>query len=54
MLYKQGLNDDEKITFGIAQAKSMGYVLSGDIVIVTAGHRQKSGGTDLIRVLTVD
>jgi len=28
-------------------------VRSGDIIVATAGHRQKAGGTDLIRVITL-
>jgi hypothetical protein len=34
-------------------SKQMTNADSGDILIVTAGHYQKSGGTDLVRILTL-
>jgi pyruvate kinase len=46
-------SDEAKIEFGIERARQLGYVRSGDIIIATAGHRQKAGGTDLIRVITL-
>jgi hypothetical protein len=42
-----------KIEFAIAKAKELGYIRDGDIVVVTAGHTQQAGGTDLICVVTV-
>lgn len=46
-------SDDGKIAVAIAQAGQSGLVLPGDIVVVTAGHARRAGGTDLLRVLTV-
>jgi len=45
--------DEYKIAFAVERALELGYVESGDIVIVTAGLSQQSGSTDMIRVLTV-
>lgn len=53
-LHYPGDGDDEaKITYAIAQARSAGYVRLGDVIVVTAGSHSQSGSTDLIRVLTV-
>jgi len=30
------------------------HVGAGDILVVTAGQHQKAGGTDLIRVITLE
>ena len=30
-----------------------GFAEAGDLIIVTAGHTQRSGGTDMIRVITL-
>ncbi|MCC6201783.1 MAG: pyruvate kinase [Gammaproteobacteria bacterium] len=46
-------DDEAKIAFAIAHARSAGYLRLGDIVVVTAGSHRQSGSTDLIRVLTV-
>lgn len=54
MYYGGGSNDQAKIQFGIERAKKLGYIQTGDIVVVTSGHRQRAGGTDLIRVITVE
>ncbi len=53
LCYKGDWGDDTKIDFALERARSLGYVRSGDIVIVTAGYGQKAGGTDLIRVITL-
>jgi pyruvate kinase len=45
--------DLAKIDFGIQRATELGYVHSGEVIIATAGHWQKAGGTDLIRVITL-
>ncbi len=52
-LYQDKHSDDAKIAFAIEQAAQQGIVKPGDILIATAGHSQETGGTDLIRVLTV-
>ncbi|MGI9320489.1 MAG: pyruvate kinase [Thiogranum sp.] len=53
ILYTGERSDEAKIEFGIERARQLGYVHSGDIIVATAGHRQKAGGTDLIRVITL-
>ncbi len=53
ILYDGEWSDEAKIECGIERARQLGYVRSGDIIIATAGHRQKAGGTDLIRVITL-
>jgi pyruvate kinase len=53
ILYSGEPSDLAKIEFGIERAKDLGYLRSGDIIIATAGHWQKAGGTDLIRVITL-
>jgi pyruvate kinase len=54
ILYTGERSDDAKIEHGIERAKQLGYVRSGDIIVATAGYRQKAGGTDLIRVITLN
>ncbi len=53
ILYSGERSDLAKIDFGIERAMALGYVRSGDIIVATAGHWQKAGGTDLIRVITL-
>ncbi|MEA3273855.1 MAG: pyruvate kinase [Pseudomonadota bacterium] len=53
ILYRGELFDDAKIAFAIEKALERGIVQPGDTLIATAGHSQTTGGTDLIRVLTV-
>jgi pyruvate kinase len=53
ILFPGERTDLEKIKFGIERAMQLGYVKHGDIIIATAGHREKAGGTDLIRVIEV-
>jgi pyruvate kinase len=53
ILYSGDASDLAKIDFGIQRAEQLGYIRSGDIIIATAGHWQKAGGTDLIRVITL-
>jgi len=54
ILYSGERSDEAKIEFGIERAKELGYLRSGDIIVATAGHRQLAGGTDLIRVITLN
>ncbi len=54
ILYQDEPSDEAKLRFAIEKAKILGYVQEGDIVISTSGFRQKAGGTDLIRVITLD
>ena len=53
MLYDGDGDDDAKIRFTFDNARQLGYVQSGDLVILTAGNARQSGSTDLIRVLQV-
>jgi len=54
VLYEGEPNDDARIDFAIDQIKQMMNAVSGDILIVTAGHLQHgSGGTDLVRIITL-
>lgn len=54
ILYTGERSDDAKIEHGIERARQLGYVQSGDVIVATAGYRQKAGGTDLIRVITLN
>jgi pyruvate kinase len=54
ILYEGERTDDAKIEYAVQRSKELGYLASGDTVIATAGHHQTAGGTDLIRVITVD
>ncbi|MGI9318609.1 MAG: pyruvate kinase, partial [bacterium] len=53
MLYNGSGDDEDKILFAFDNARQLGYVRSGDLVILTAGNARQSGSTDLIRVLQV-
>ena len=46
--------DDEKIAFCIKISMQRGILKNGDLVVATSGSSQATGGTNLIRVLTVD
>ncbi|MBT8129947.1 MAG: pyruvate kinase [Gammaproteobacteria bacterium] len=53
VLYQGEPDDDARIEFAISSIKELGYAGSEDTLIVTAGHHQQAGGTDLIRVITL-
>ena len=53
LLYEGGNDDNAKLEFAVSQAKKLGYIKTGDVVVMTAGYQQQAGSTDLIRVLTV-
>jgi pyruvate kinase len=53
VLYTGESTDEGKIAFGISQGRRRGILNSGDIAIATSGQSQATGGTNLIRVLTV-
>ena len=53
VLYTGELRDQAKIEFAAECVQRMGYAQPGDSVIVTAGHTQRSGGTDMIRIITL-
>ena len=52
-LYQGEPEDDARIEFAIAEIRQMVNADSGDILIITAGHGQRSGGTDLVRIITL-
>jgi len=51
VLYTGATGDRAKIQFASDCALKMGFAQAGDPIIVTAGHAQRSGGTDMIRVI---
>jgi pyruvate kinase len=54
LLYDGEPSDDARIEFATRRASELDYVHNDDIVIATAGQHQRAGGTDLIRVFTVE
>jgi pyruvate kinase len=49
-----GENDDQaRIRFASEYVQNAGFARAGDTFIVTAGQAQRSGGTDMIRVITL-
>lgn len=52
-LYQGNPEDDERIEFAISEIRQLVNAGSGDILVITAGHHQRSGGTDLIRIITL-
>ena len=53
VLYTGESNDQARIQFASDCVREMGFATTGNSVIVTAGQAQRSGGTDMIRVLTL-
>jgi pyruvate kinase len=54
VLYNGEPTDNARIDFGIARARELLNIGPGDILVVAAGQHQKAGGTDLIRVITLE
>jgi pyruvate kinase len=54
VLYGGEPTDNARIDFGIARARELLNIGAGDILVVVAGQHQKAGGTDLIRVITLE
>ena len=54
ILYEGEPSDRARIAYAIERGRSLGYLKTGDIVVSTAGHHQTAGGTDLIRVITLE
>ncbi len=54
LLHTGDHNDESKIICGIKRAKSEGYLKAGDIALIVAGKHETTGGTDYIRVFTVE
>jgi pyruvate kinase len=53
VLYTGESDDEAKIRFARACVQEMGFARPGDSIVVTAGQAQRSGGTDMIRVIPV-
>jgi len=53
VLYSGENGDKAKIKFATQCVQQMGYAQPGDSIVVTAGHTQLRGGTDMIRIITV-
>ena len=53
VLYKGEPSDDARIEFAISTVRQIVKADSGDILIMTAGHHEQAGGTDLVRVITL-
>jgi pyruvate kinase len=53
MLYSGKKGDKSKIKFATKCIKKMGYAQPGDAIVVTAGHTQLKGGTDMVRIITL-
>ena len=51
MLYQGEPSDDARIEFAMSVIRDMAYAKAGDTLIITAGHHQLAGGTDMIRVV---
>jgi len=51
VLYTGEPRDKAKIQFASECVQQLGFAEAGDSIIVTAGHTQRSGGTDMIRVI---
>jgi pyruvate kinase len=54
VLYDGELSDRARLAFAVNKAKALGYLKTGDLVVSTSGHHQQAGGTDLIRVITIE
>jgi pyruvate kinase len=53
VLYQGEPNDQARIEFALSMVRQVAHARDGDIVVLTAGHRQLAGGTDMIRVVTL-
>ncbi|NOR39963.1 MAG: pyruvate kinase [Gammaproteobacteria bacterium] len=54
ILYDGEPTDSKRLAFAVKQARARGYIKTGDTVVSTSGHHQQAGGTDLIRVVTLE
>lgn len=53
VLYTGKPGDKAKIKFATQCVQQMGYAQKGDSIVVTAGHTQLKGGTDMVRIITL-
>ncbi len=54
LLYDQVVEDKAKLQNAIKLATEQGLVCEGNTVVVTAGHAERAGSTDMIRVIQLD
>lgn len=54
VMYRGDRSDEAKIGFAIDWARKRGIVAAGDVIVSTAGYAQRAGGTDLLRVITLN
>lgn len=54
ILYDGGGNDQAKLSYALSEARQKGLITNGDTVIVTSGYQQTAGGTDLLRIITIE
>jgi len=54
ILYDGGGDDQAKLAFALDRARQLGFISDGDTVVVTSGYQQTAGGTDLIRIITLE
>ena len=52
--YSGADSDEERLAFAIDNAKKLGQVKSGDVVILITGPSRQAGSTNMLRALTVD
>jgi pyruvate kinase len=53
VLYSGEPDDELRIDFAIEKVREIVNAGEGDILVVTSGHRQQRGGTDLVRIITL-
>ncbi len=53
VLYEGEPNDQARIEFALSTVRQITHAAVGDIVVLTSGHGQLAGGTDMIRVVTL-
>lgn len=53
VFYEGQVDDEAKIDFAMRCVQQKGFAQAGDSIVVTAGHTQLSGGTDMIRIITL-
>ena len=51
--YRGEGDDDTRVEFAVRRAREIGHLRPGDLVVATAGRSQKTGGTDMIQVLSI-
>jgi len=53
VLYDGEPGDELRIDFAIEKVREIVNAGEGDILVVTSGHLQQRGGTDLVRIITL-